>query len=72
MQVVNDKNFIFEEWKMIFGALYKMLSCRERFLNTFTPCNFPETALQFLYIMQKYGQLEKNAFKSFGKMLFSL
>ncbi|MBQ7130766.1 MAG: hypothetical protein IJO21_06995 [Oscillospiraceae bacterium] len=55
MQVLNGENFIFDLRKRFFGGLYKMGKLGTCFLNIFTPCNLHETALQFLYIMQKYG-----------------
>ena len=48
MQVINDENFIFAEEPLKFGGLYKSTKSRMRFLNTFTPCIFEKTALQFL------------------------
>ena len=50
MQVINGRNFIFLLVDGNFGALYKSTQHADIFLNTFTPCNFRETALQFYYI----------------------
>lgn len=47
MQVANDDNFILMETMPKFGGLYKTTHGKEGFLNTFTPCIFDKTALQF-------------------------
>lgn len=48
MQVINDRKFIFCASTLKFGCLYKSAYDADGFLNTFTPCIFRESALQFV------------------------